>query len=101
MKTARIRTKSGIVDAEQIATFTHTVGGYVYRFLITRQDLQAPVVTHRDSGMAVAHLSAVRKPTVEDAKKAIDEKVTKHGAARVRVVLDSAPTLAMHDIRAR
>lgn len=94
MKTFKVKTDSGEVDADQLATFTGYVKGRGFRFVVTRLPGHADVrLTHRSSTAAVAHVphsEAMRTDWEKAGRAALEALIAKHGEDRVHVVLLSA-----------
>ena len=105
MKSVQVMTGNGPVNANCLAEFTYYIDNIAYKFFITQMtDGLTKSITHRESGYKVCNLSVAKElklyrtahSDVERAKVALDDVIAKHGAPRVRVVIDNAPLLAKY-----
>lgn len=92
MKTFKIWTPGGWKEVAQLATFAYYVQGEQFRFVVTKDGGNAPVVTHRGSGLKVADVNAATAlgDYVVAGKAALDALTEKVGAARLRSSLAAA-----------
>ena len=96
MKTFPIKTGTGMVDAEQLATFAHYVQGGQFRFVVTRLHPHLPImVTHRASTKAVCEVTPMGMMSANydyaaAGRAALAKLIARVGEARVRSVLSSA-----------
>jgi hypothetical protein len=97
MRTFKITTKQGdTIELEQLATFTHYIQNEQFRFVVTREAPNFPiVVTHRASGKRVTDITPLQQMVslgdlVGAARLAIGALIAKAGEARVKSVLAAA-----------
>lgn len=101
MKTFIARNAAGKpLEVEQLATFAASIQGEQFRFVVTREAMQAmPVVTHRASGYKVCTISGTSRAAAmgnwaEAGKRALRNLVTDKGEARVASALRDAEAKA-------
>jgi hypothetical protein len=99
LKTFAVKTENGLVEYEQLATFTHSFGTgsrQVFRFVVTRQNQFDQVcVTHRASTKRVCEIpysvwTAYLGDTKAAGKRALDLLAQRVGSEKIINVLNAA-----------
>lgn len=94
MKTFKVKTDTGVVEAQLLASFVGYVKGQGFRLVVTRMPgAFGARLTHRASTKAIAHVpnSLTHLTDWEKAgREALEALIAKHGEERVRAVLAEA-----------